>query len=424
MRRFSLVASVVLLVVAGASAAVAQTRVSFWHNAGGYEGELFVKIAEDFSRTNPSIKVEPTFVSGAGRGGLVMQDKLMVAIAAGTPPDVAHFNRHSTPSWAARGALMPITKWVKEAGITPDQFLPFTWKEANYKGETYALPFDTDGRALYYNRKLFRDVGLNPDKPPKSIAELDDAAEKLTKRGTGPSRYERIGFIPWMNQGLFYTWVLSFGGKLYDEQKNRVTATDPKIIAALEWVVSYAKKYDIAAIDTFSSAFGTQTQDPFVMGLVAMTVDGDWTISSLQRYAPGLDYGVTPTPYPPGGEETSYAGGWSLVVPQGAKRPKEGFEFAKYFTSADRQIFYCKNSLHIPTNKQASLERFLYEDPRHKVFMDVLPKSYGRPYSVEIDLLKQEDAINYDLVRHFKKTPLQAMQDLSDKVNKELEKWK
>jgi len=43
---------------------------------------------------------------------------------------------------------------------------------------------------------------------------------------------------------------------------------------------------------------------------------------------------------------------------------------------------------------------------------------------VELDLLKQEDAINYDLVRRFKKTPLQAMQELSDKVSKELAKWK
>lgn len=46
----------------------------------------------------------------------------------------------------------------------------------------YALPWDTDARVIYYNKEHFREAGLDPEKPPRTIEELDEYADKLTKK--------------------------------------------------------------------------------------------------------------------------------------------------------------------------------------------------------------------------------------------------
>lgn len=422
-RKLITLSCIVILICLSMAATVNATTISFWHCLGGIHKEILDEMIDTWNKEHPEIQVDATYVSAAGRGGLVLQEKLLTAIAGGTPPDVAYFNRHSTAAWVVRDAFIPLTAFAEKAGVTADKYIEFAWREANWKGELYGLPFDTDGRGLYWNKDLFAEVGLDPESPPRNITELDTYAEKLTKfddRG----RLIRMGFIPWLNQGLFYTWVLSFGGQIYDEVKQECTATDPKIIDMLNWVVSYAKKYDINRIDTFSSAFGAQEQNPFYIGQVAMVIDGSWAIKNIEAYAPHLNFGVGSIPYPPNGANTFYAGGWSVVIPRGAKHPKEAFEFMKWFAGEEGQFKYCSEVYNIPTHLQALKQLKQIADKKMRHFLDLLPFAHGRPITPEIDLLKQEGAIAYDLVRHFKKTPEQAMRDLEVKVNKAMKRWK
>lgn len=415
--------SILVLIFAVSESGMSATTVSFWHNFGGIDKEVVDEMIDTWNKANPDIQVEGTFVSAEGRGGLVLQEKLLTAIAGGTPPDVAYFNRHSTASWAVRNSFMPLNSLADAAGMKEEDYLPFAWRESNWKGNLYSLPFNTDTRGLYWNKDLFREVGLDPEVPPVTIEELDAYAEKLTKLDAR-GRLERIGFIPWRGQGLSYTWALSFGGQIYDEANQVCTATDPKIIEMLHWIQSYAKKYDISKIDTFSSAFGAQAQNPLYTGQLAMEINGVWELAAIDRYAPELDYGVSHIPYPPGGRNATYAGGWSVVIPRGAKHPQEAFEFARWFAGEEGQYIYCTGIQQIPTSTAATERMKQTADKDWNMFLDLLSVASGRPVTPEIDLLKQEDAINYDLVIHLKKSPEQAMADLEAKVNKAMERWK
>ncbi|NMB23966.1 MAG: ABC transporter substrate-binding protein [Firmicutes bacterium] len=423
MRKSVFACCVVVLATLMLAGSVGATTISFWHNFGGLEKEVVDSMIETWNRANPDIQVEGTYVSAQGRGGLVLQEKLLTAIAGGTPPDVAYFNRHSTASWAVRDSFVSLNSYMEASGLNSDDYLPFALKESTWKGNVYSLPFNTDTRGLFWNKEMFAEVGLDPETPPTNIEQLDLYAEKLTKLDAR-GRLERIGFVPWRAQGLFYTWALSFGGQVYDEVNQKCTATDPKIIEMLHWMQSYSKKYDISKIDTFSSAFGAQEQNPLYTGQVAMEINGVWELASIERYAPNLQFGVSHIPYPHSGRNATYSGGWSVVIPRGAKHPEEAFEFARWFAGEEGQYIYCSNTSSIPTNV-GTIER-LQETatPNWQMFLDLLSVASGRPVTPEIDLLKQEDAINYDLVIHLKKTPEQAMADLEAKVNKAMERWK
>jgi len=75
---------------------------------------------------------------------------------------------------------VPVEDYLVQAGVDIEalksKFFDFTVEEASYNGKLYALPFDTDARVLYYNKKLFKEAGLDPNKPPRTISELDDGS--------------------------------------------------------------------------------------------------------------------------------------------------------------------------------------------------------------------------------------------------------
>jgi len=395
--------------------------INFWHNYTG-AGEVVLKeMIKEFESQHPNIKVNATFVAITGSYAQ-MSEKVLTAIAGGNPPDVMVFNRPYISEWAMNGALIPLDEYVKKANITKNMYYSFSWNECLYKGRIYGLPLNTDTRAFYYNKKLFREVGFDPEKPPKFIDELDAMAEKLNKIvGT---RIERIGFVPWLFQGYYlFCWTPTFNGRIYDPAKERIVVDHPNNIAVFEWFRKYAEKYNVSYLDTFSSGFGTEAADPFIMEKVAMKLDGDWALETIRRYAPNLDFGVTFIPRPSfGKEKATYAGGWGIVIPKGAKHVDEAFEWAKFWAGERAQLKYCEATYLIPTHKRAASNKVFYKDPNHAIFMNLLPYATGRPAIPVLGTLWDEIKAATDFVKYGKKTPRQALEDIVKTVQPQLDK--
>ncbi len=398
--------------------------IEFWDPStpGSAWGESKKRIVDDFNAQNPDIQVDMIYKPTTGQ--TQMSEALLTAIAAGTPPETAYFDRFIVPTWAAENSLTDLTDLADAAGIKEEDYFPFAWKEASgWKNRLWALPHDTDDRALYINVQKAKDAGLDVDNPPKYIDEFDQWAEALYVK-EGP-RLITAGFIPWLHQGWIYSYGFTWDGKFFDEEKQQVTANDPPIVAACEWMASYAKKYDITTIDSFSQAFGQQAQDPFIMGQVAMTYDGDWRITSLQeRYAPDMEYIVIPMPYPKdGGRVATWAGGWSLVIPRGAKNVDAGWEFISFFTNVENMLKFCLETSHIPTRVESAKDPRFRENKWHAVFMDLLPIADTRPPLPIGQFLWTALAEARDLIIHLQKTPQEALDDVTKRANEEMKKY-
>ena len=402
----------------GSDASAQKSEVTYWYPHGNVTDQNALKKAiEQFNNENADIMITGEFVGGSGSGQGIT-DKLTVAINGGNPPDIVLFDRFMVGQWADAGLFEDLTQIAESNGISKDMFYDFAWQEANYQGKFYAFPFDTDNRVLFYNKKMFRDAGLDPEKPPLTIEELDKYAEKLTvKEG---NRYSVIGFIPWLSQGWLYTWGWSFGGQFYDKASGKITANDPAIVKALEWETTYAEKYNIEAVTNFSNASGGDV-NPFAAGMVAMMVSGPWEISGFKDTAPDLEYGVSYVPTPTGTDFKSWAGGWSHIIPKGAKNIEAAAEFGKFMTIGDGARIYGEDTTHFMTFKELN-ENFSWvkNDPRFEIFVELFPSSYCRPPIPKGQLLWDELATATDNALHGKGTSKELLDAVTDKVNKEL----
>lgn len=303
---------------------------TYWYPWGGDSEKWDKQRIADYEKEE-GVKVNAVYVPDGITNG-----KLLSAITGGNPPDLVLGDGNDYQlaySLAAQGALEPLDKYLEKAGFDENSVLDGFRPLMKQDGKTYILPQDSNVNLLYYNVDMFKAAGLDPDNPPKTIEELDKAAEALTKIGDDGS-FKTLGFIPWIDAGEDpYTWAWSFGASMYDTEAKKVVLNEKPMVDAFNWMDSYAKKYNPEKIKSFTSGFGGafSPDHPFMTGKVAMTVSGNWFANALKTYSPNTNYRVASIPSPPGGRKDSTVFGTNVFfIPKGAKHPQEAVNFALY----------------------------------------------------------------------------------------------
>lgn len=392
------------------------TTVTMWHGLTSIDLDNMNKVVKAFEEKNPTIKMNLVYTE-SNEGS---DQKLLTAVAGGNPPDVALFDRFKVGTWAAQGSLTDLSSMAAESGIRKEMYYPFAWEESSYQGKLYAMPMDTDSRLLFYNKDHFTEVGLDPNKPPQTIAELEAAADKLTiKEG---KRFKRIGFIPWYSQGWLYTWGWAFGGEFQDAATGKITANDPKVVEALQWMTDFGKKYNVEDIAGFTSAAGTEEMDPFISGQVSMKISGNFTVKGIEKFKPDLNYGVAPIPTPTGTNFTTWSGGGSAIIPKGAKNVAAAWEFLEFLGKEEGQTLLNADS-QISVIDSVNDKYGYKDDPIMKEFINILPNSHNRPVIPEGQLLWNELASATEKATRGNGTPKENLDRVTETVNKALEKY-
>lgn len=396
----------------------AVTEITFWHNwSTGPAGESITKSVEAFNNSHPNIKVKPVYVSADG--GDSVTSKLLTAVAGGNPPDVMLASRYGVAEYM--DAVTWLNDRAQKDGIKESNFYKWAWEESNYDGKLLGLPYDGTARALYYNKDHFKEVGLDPEKPPTTIAELEEAAKKLTIKDG--SKVTRFGFIPWYEEAWLYTWGWAFGGSFLDKQTGKVTANDPKIVKALEWETNLGKQLGLQDITSFTSSAGGGASNPFITGQLSMTITGNWKLGEIEKYNPKLNYGITYIPTPTGKDFTTFVGGRVLIIPKGVKNEDAAWEFVKWMCTSEEA-----QSLKKITGEFAAVptinEKMYKDDRRQDKFLEVLPNGRNRPVILAGNMMWDELAKAPDLVNNGKGTPQEILDQITNKINNEIEKKK
>ncbi|MGH8047237.1 MAG: ABC transporter substrate-binding protein [Chthoniobacterales bacterium] len=321
----------VVLLAAGLAACHDNTHhgrvvIRYWEKWTGFEADAMKHIVDDFNKSQDRIWVDYSSVSQIDR-------KLMLATAGGVPPDVAGMCGDRLPVYAENNALMPLDKLAREAGIKKEDYIDSVWRIGVYKGHLFGLPSTPGSVGLIWNKKLFREAGLDPERPPRSIKELEEFNEKLTSFHPDGSVI-KMGHHPqepgWWAP-LFGYW---FGAKMWDG-KDRITANTPEQIAAFKWIESYPRRFGRENIRMMKDGFGAMasSQNPFLSGRVAMEMQGVWIDQFIKNYAPkDFEWGVAAFPSfdPEKLPNVALVECDLLVIPMGGKHPQEAFEFIRY----------------------------------------------------------------------------------------------
>ncbi|PSL02172.1 carbohydrate ABC transporter substrate-binding protein (CUT1 family) [Haloactinopolyspora alba] len=266
--------------------------------------------------------------------------KLAAAVQAGTPPDVVTVDVVHVPRLARGGALDPITDQAKELPFFDTLFQSYV-DYSTYEGDIYALPENVDASTLYWNKNLFEQAGLDPEKPPRSFAELKEYAEKISALGDDTYGFYFSGQCVGCNDYTFSPLVWASGGDFVSEDGTTATLTDPAVADALRL---YRDLWESGAVpDQAETDTGANWVSSFGSGNIGMIGLGAFAISQMSENFPDVDYGVATLPGKDGGE-SSFTGGDVIAIPSGAEHPDAAWEFVKWsLTDAAQVDVYAKN---------------------------------------------------------------------------------
>ncbi len=354
-----------------AAVAPAPAFLNYWTGWRGFEFDALQALGDKFNETHADIFVNMTTVFG-------QYDKVLTAIAGGNPPDVVSAVWLSQlVSMAARGGLQPVTGYADAAGIDGSEYFPQFWDAWHWNNELWGLMITANSQVIAYQPALFQEVGLNSDTPPATIVDLDAAAQALEKVDAN-GNIERVGILP----GGLRWWGRVFGGNFYDEANQKITADDPAVVAALEWMSTYRSRLGPEKVAAFTSGYGDymSTQNSFFVGKEAMTQVGEWFIQFQKKFAPDLVMEFMPAPAPEGGRTncTTFDGS-VFTIPAGVKAPDASWEFLRWLSEAENMGEFCYNIQNVPPKlAPASEERFI-GDPRFQLAVDLLngPNAFG-----------------------------------------------
>jgi len=359
----------VLLVTTQGFTAKVNLRFAYPVELAGPKAKLINDLCAEFTSQNPEIKITPIY----GGSYWETMDKVKVMVLADNSPDVAVLAKVNLPALRDIDAIIPLDAYVQQKGGQDyicqffGGFLANSWLD----GKLWSIPYQMSAPLLYYNKDLFREVGLDADRPPDTWSELTEYAKKLALRDDS-GNVVRYGLEMEISDHWFIgATVLQNGGKLENEPGNEVYFDDESTIETLQWWVDLANKWKV--MPQFMSASMSITD--FAKGTTAMVAHSTGNLTFVRKNAP-FDYGVAFLPK--GKRRAVYSGGGTLFIFKDI--PKEhqdaAWEFVDWMTAPDITARWSRDTGYLAVKRPAwdltVMRQFVKENPEALVAIDEL----------------------------------------------------
>jgi sn-glycerol 3-phosphate transport system substrate-binding protein len=212
-------------------------------------------------------------------------------------------------------------------------FYPAFMRNGQIDGKTWGIPFQRSTIVLYYNKDIFKEVGLDPEHPPASWAEHAAFAEKTTKReGDRTTRWgvqiPGSGFTYWLFQAL----AIQAGAELANANGTKVNYNDPGCVEALQYWIDLTSKYK--AHPPGIVEWGTTPRD-FLEGKVAMIWHTTGNLSNIKANA-RFPFGVALLPARKRRGSPTGGGNFHLFKSASPAQQAACMTFLKWLTTPER----------------------------------------------------------------------------------------
>lgn len=322
--------------------AAKKITVRVWYpDESGIKAKYMDQAAEVFKKDFPNVNLEITrFRVPPGD----FKTKLLLALASGEGPDVIHFSGGSNiAEFADAGYIVPLDKYVN-AWSDWSQYPNAVKSGVTYEGHVYAIPYGLDMRWLYYNKNIFKAVGLPVPWQPRTWNDIINAAIVIKDRAPDKIPYVLYagvagsggtlsqGFLP-----LFY----GAGGKLYDSKTGKWIVDSPAYRKTLEYYRQAFLEYKLVPqeVMTLPKPWTTMRKKLFT-GELGILYEGGWVYGgAMSMYGPertekAVGYILMPSE---DGKFFFTIGGSGTVwyVSAQSKHPELAWEYVKRFNCKD-----------------------------------------------------------------------------------------
>ena len=328
--------------------------LQMWERSGGNAG-VVDRLVAMWNEKNPDRKIVLTYIPHAE-----MVAKLAQAIASGEVPDLMGLDLIYGPQFEAAGQLVDITDHFKD-DPTLATASPGHMAVGTYDGKLYGVPLYADVSALFYNKDLFEKAGLDPNKPPTSLAEIREYADKITALGGDVKGYFLPGSCAGCNIFTVGPLMWASGGTIEPKDATDEPLTGDGVKAVLQWARDMIKAGNVHEDargengETFAKRFGA--------GNIGMMGTGNFQITLVREANPDMNFGISLLPGVEPGSSASFIGGDLVVIPNGSKRVDDAVDFMKFLLSDEVQVEGYAKMLNLTTRSDMTGNDYFKAEP-------------------------------------------------------------
>lgn len=304
---------------------------------------------------------------------------LEAGATGGSLPDVFWMHSNEISRYTEYEMLLDLTDKINSSDMIDLTKYPEDIVQIyNYQDKQFAIPKDIDTIALWYNKTMFDEAGVEYPNENWTWDDFKEACGKLTKDDGSQFGY---ALRPTNNQAGWYNTVYSMGGSIISDDKKESKMNDPNTIKALELITGIIKDGHTPAYEIVTE---NNEEALFEAGKVAMITQGSWMLAELcnnDYVKENCDIAVLPKDATTGNRVSIYNGlGWAASA--NTSYPDEAWQLIEYLGSKEAQQKQSDLGVVISAY-EGTTENWVkaYPDFNLKAYLDMMDNLVIRPYS-------------------------------------------
>lgn len=392
----------------GSSGDVTTVTLALWDQN---QEPVLREILDEFEEENPHINVEFE-LTAFGQ----YWTRLEAAVSGEVMPDIVWMNGPNFISYASNGIITPIDPYLEDGDIDFSNYPDSLVELYTYEDELYGLPKDWDTTAVWYNKDMFDDAGIDYPEDDWTWDEMIEMAESLTD--VDNNVYGIAGNIS--TQEGIYNQIFQNDGFVISDDLMESGYDDPNTIEAFKYHVELHEKGISPSIDVLSE---TGPRDLFTSERLAMAYLASWNIPVILDS--DIADSVNVVEMPKLDRQGAVVHGLTYALSSNSEHKEEAAEVIKYLASEDANVKWAESGVVIPAYENV-LDIWINSNTEVNLGAYVNALDYSSPYPISMNTSTWNDyeqqAINdiYSLNVDIE----DRLNELADQMNEALEQEK
>jgi multiple sugar transport system substrate-binding protein len=281
----------------------------------------------------------------------VQFDRIRNAAVSGEGPDLTQAGTTQVPFFAALGGFEDLTDRTKDLGGS-GAYPEGVWATTQVQGQegTWATPWFTEARAIYYRKDVLEKAGIDPktafadwDSFRTTLQTIKEKVPEIDGKPIQPFGTPGKKAFDLVHHVMPFVW--DAGGAELNEDASKSTIASPEAQQGVKFFADLFK--DGLADKAQLERDGTQVENQFKAGRLAVWMGGPWVLQSSEREdddkwveAARQNVGVAPMPSGPSGKGYTFVGGSNLMMFKSSKNKNEAWALLKYLSEPKVQTEY------------------------------------------------------------------------------------
>jgi multiple sugar transport system substrate-binding protein len=309
-------------------------ELSYW---GLWEPEsVMLPIIEEYEAENPGVNILYSQQAFRNYEGIAYTRLQQASTSTEPAPDILRINNTWTPKFYKY--LTPLPDNIMDSSTYSETFYPTALEDFTAKdGNIYALPWEIDGLAIFYNKQLLSAAGYS--EPPTDWDSFVELAQELTTKNEAGQILTSglaIGTSNNINHSadiLSYLMLLN-NADIMDSTYTTANLTSSQVISAVTIYTQFAQGED--------SVWTTDLRNDlemFYAGKLAMMFAPSWRAFDIIEAAPSIEFGIATTPQLATNDPVYYSMYWGDAVSSTCENPQVAWDFIKFLVDNQQKTF-------------------------------------------------------------------------------------